>query len=777
MGLFDRWRNTNLITATGQSDSLAREHFDNGNALLDEGHASDALDAYLVAVALKSDSAAIHFNIANALLRLGRTEEAISACHKALTLKPEFESVFVTLGVAHQVLGQFDKAVSYYRQSINLNPGIAEVHFNLGISLKALGQFEDSIACFDLSLALQPDYIEALHSRAIVLHDLGRFDEAVGGYRRAIHINPEIADIHNNLGSALNSLERPVEAITSYQSALQINPDLAETHYNLGFVFQSIGELDSAIKCYLRSLELNPGYALAHNNLGSVLAQQSHYESAISYFKKSIIIQPNHADTHRNLGITLATIGQLDLAIGSYRSALTINPDDAETLVSMAGALKDQGQFDAALQYLRRAIEIRPDYALAHSNLLFINNYVGALPAEQVLAEAKHFGEMTFRLAKPYSTWDIKPDPQKQLRIGFISGDLCDHPVGYFLESVLQKLTANASDELELFAYSNRHHEDSTSLRIKSYCRKWQTVYRMSDEALAQLIRADSIDILIDLSGHSALNRLPVFSWRPAPIQVSWLGYFATTGVSAINYLIADPWTLPQSQDANFTETIWRLPETRLCFTSPKFAVDVSPLPAQKNNYITFGCFNNLSKMNDAVVELWAQILNSVPGSRLFLKYKQLSETSIRQSICKRFADYGIDQSRLILEPYGPRAEYLTAYQRVDIALDPFPFPGGTTTAEALWMGVPVLTLSGERFLSRQGVGLLMNAGLSEWVATDQSDYVARAIAFANDIQSLATLRTGLRQQVVSSPIFDAPRFAQHFKEALREMWAKYCAA
>lgn len=298
---------------------------------------------------------------------------------------------------------------------------------------------------------------------------------------------------------------------------------------------------------------------------------------------------------------------------------------------------------------------------------------------------------------------------------------------------------------------------------------------RLSDEALARQIHDDGIDILLDLSGHTANNRLPVFAWKPAPIQAAWLGYFATTGVETIDYLIADPWTLPETEEICFTEKIWRLPETRLCFTPPNVDVPVAPLPALASGHITFGSFNNLAKMNDEVVALWARVLSSVPGSRIFLMAKQLDETAVRQSVIARFATHNINTARLILEVPVPRAEYLAAYHHVDIALDPFPFTGGTTSAEALWMGVPVLTLAGERFLSCQGIGLLMNGGLPEWIAADADDYVVRAVSHAGDLQRLATLRNGLRQQVLASPIFDAPRFARHFEAALRGMWAQWC--
>ena len=313
------------------------------------------------------------------------------------------------------------------------------------------------------------------------------------------------------------------------------------------------------------------------------------------------------------------------------------------------------------------------------------------------------------------------------------------------------------------------------SERIKGLCAGWRLVSGFSDKVLAQRIHQDAIDILIDLSGHSAHNRLPVFGWKPAPVQVSWLGYFATTGVAEMDYLIADPWTLPESQEEHFTETIWRLPETRLCFTVPDEVVPVSLLPALSNHCVTFGCFNNLSKINDEVVALWSRILKAVPGSRLFLKFQQLGEKSVCQHVAQRFARYGVEESRLTMEGYDARVAYLSAYHRVDIGLDPFPYPGGTTTVESLWMGVPVLTLAGERFLSRQGVGLLMNAGLPDWVAKDKEDYVARAVKHARDLPRLALLRSRLRQQVLASPIFDAERFAGHFEDALRGMWKKWC--
>jgi protein O-GlcNAc transferase len=762
--------------AIGLKPELARAHFNRGNILLDKGDAAGALAAYEQAVKYKPDSAAAHYNIGSAHLRLGNPREAMAACRQAIALKPDFVDAHVSLGMALGELGEHREAISSYRRAAESRPASAELHHTLGRVMMESGQAEEAIASFDTALALNPEYAQAHHRRGIALQGLARFDEAIFSYRRAVKIHPGLMDAHSDLASALKELGHLDEAIACYGHALKINPASTETHYNLGLVFTEQGKLEQATACHQRALEIRPDYAPAHNSLGAVLGQLGQYEKALEHFQRAIKSEPGNADGHLNLGITLATISQSKAAVASFQSALEIRPDHADTHVGLANALKDLGQFESALSSVRRALELDPDCALAHNNLLFIHNYLADQPAALLLADARRFGEMAARLAPPYTKWPNPPDAERRLRVGFVSGDLRDHPVGYFLEGVLAALSSQASGRIELFAYSNHSDDDKTSRRLQAHCTGWHVVQRLSDEAFARRVRDDGIDILIDLSGHTAHNRLPVFARKPAPVQATWLGYFATTGVAAIDYLIADLWTLPPEQEAHFSEQIWRLPETRLCFTPPGADVAVGPLPTLANGYVTFGCFNNLSKMNDAVVALWAQVLDAVPGSRLFLKYQQLSDASVRQSTRERFAAHGIAPDRLIFEGHVPRANYLAAYQRVDIALDPFPFPGGTTTVEALWMGVPVLTLADERFLSRQGVGLLMNAGLPEWVAIDPQDYVVRAARHAGDLHVLASLRNGLRRQVLASPIFDAPRFASHFEDALRDMWRIWCA-
>ncbi len=721
---------------------LARGYFDKGNVLLDRGDLKGALGAYAEALRLKPDSATAHYNTGLIHVRLGAWDAAITACRQAIAFKPDF----------------------------------AIAHLTLGIALIQGHALWEAIACFDKALDLEPDMVQAHLNRGIAFQELGQLKEAIACYRQVISMDSNLAEVHCNLGTALQGLEQWADAVAIYERALDINPILVEAHFNLGITLQSIQNMDRAEAAYRRAIEVQSDYAPAHNNLGKLFLDLGRCEAAFDCFRRALEIQPNFLAAHLNLGIALATTGEHHAAMASYQRVLELEPTNADAHLGMGEAQKYYGDFDASIASILRALEIKPDYALAHSNLLFQRNYLQGSSEALSFVNAKSFGKMASQIASAYTHWPNPAIAHRCLRVGFVSGDLSNHPVGYFVECVVAALSAQNPTPFELVAYSTHNKTDEVSQRIRAHFDAWHSVERLSDEDLARHIWNDGIDILVDLSGHTAHNRLPVFAWRPAPVQVSWLGYFATTGVAEMDYIIADYWTLPPEQETFFTEKIWRLPETRLCFTAPNVDAEVNPLPAATNGFVTFGCFNNLSKMNDAVVGLWAQILNQLPDSKLFLKCPQLSESAVQAGTCARFAEHGIASYRLIFEHYDTRAKYLATYHRIDIALDPFPYPGGTTTVEALWMGIPVLTLAGGQFLSRQGVGLLMNAGLPDWVATDADDYIARAVGHANDLLKLAILRAGLREQVLASPIFDAPRFAIHFEQALRGMWHVWCA-
>jgi predicted O-linked N-acetylglucosamine transferase (SPINDLY family) len=610
------------------------------------------------------------------------------------------------------------------------------------IALFGEGRFAEAAALAEALANRLPAHPYGWKVWGAALKQLGRDEEALVPMQKAVALSPENAEAQNNLAATLRDLGRTEEAMACSRRALAIKPDFAEAHLNLGNALVDLEQFEEAVASYRRALEVRPDYAAVHSALGNAMHKLGRYHEAVAHCRRAIEIQPDYVWAHYNLGVALQDLWRFDEAVASYR----------------------------------RALELKPDSVDAWDNLLFTQLYRGKDAAGGLAQEARSYGAMVAGKARRYRDWPNRVDPDRPLRVGLMSGDFGSHPVGFFLESMLPAVVKSCGNRLHFFGYPSHLRTGAVTERIKACCQGWCRAVGLSDERLAQKIREDAIDILIDLSGHTAYNRLPVFAWKPAPVQATWLGYLATTGVGAIDYLIADPWTLPESEAGNFTEKIWRLPETYLCFR-PEVDLPVAAPPSQVNGYITFGCFNNLAKVNEEVVALWAKLLREVPGSRLFLKTGQLRQSSLQDEFRRRFAAVGIDPARLILEGPAPRAELLASYNRVDIALDPFPYPGITSTVESLWMGVPVLTLKGESFLSRQGVGLLTNAGLPEWIAADAADYVAKAIAYAGDRESLSGLRRDLRRRLLASPLMDAPRFAAHFETALRTLWSRWCRA
>jgi predicted O-linked N-acetylglucosamine transferase (SPINDLY family) len=460
---------------------------------------------------------------------------------------------------------------------------------------------------------------------------------------------------------------------------------------------------------------------------------------------------------------------------------VALAPDLPLLRSNLGHALKSAGQPGPALAQLQQALALEPANLALHSAVLFLQQYADPaadrpLAADtalaQRLADARRFGAEAARQARPFTDWPHtrQPGPGRPagLRVGLLSADLRSHPVGFFLESVLAALASQSAGRIELHAYANQRSDDTLSQRLRAHCKAWRAVADLDDATLADTIRADGIDVLIDLGGHTHQNRLPVLAWRPAPVQVSWLGYCASTGLAEVDALIVDPWIAPPGAEAAFAEPLLRLPETFLCFTPPPVDVPVTPLPALAGGAVCFACFNHLAKLDDTVLALWSRLLHTLPGSSLALQSAPLQDAAVRQQVLDRFARHGIGAQRLRLQPAQTRADYLAAYAQVDIALDPFPYPGGTTSLESLWMGVPVLTLPGDTALSRQGLSILQNLGLADWVARDADDYVARAVRHAGDLATLSALRQGLRARLLASPLCDAPRFARHLEAGLR---------
>ena len=671
-------------------------------------------------------------------------------------------------GISNERYGRVAEAMTSYSRALKIGPDSSEAHRNLGGVLQRLGRYEDAVASYRRALNINPDDAVAHNNIGSALNSLGHADDAAANFRAAIRINPEIAAAHFNLGNSFKDLGQLDDAVICYRRTLAISPDIAAAHCNLGAALENLGHLPEAIASYRRCLEIDPNVVIAHYNLGNALKAMRRLDDAGASYRRALEIKPDYAEAHTNLGDVLRELGQVHEAVACHHRALQINADYSEAHNNLGNALKDLGRFDDAVASYRRALEIKPAFATAHSNLLFALNYSAGHASSHCIEQARLFGRMLDASGgERFRAWECCTHPTR-LRVGLVSGDFRNHPVGFFLVGPLAHLDPA---RVELIAYTTVDRADEITEALRPHFAAWKSLSGKSDDDAARLIHGDGVHVLLDLSGHTANNRLPMFSRRPAPVQCSWLGYFATTGVAEMDNLLGDPFVAPVEEAGHFTENIWRLPECYLCFTPPNVALDVGPLPAQTRDHVVFGCFNNLAKMNDAVVALWARVLQAVPGSRLFLKTSQLNDPNVCETTVRRFAACGVSSDQLLLEGSSPRTELLAAYDRVDIALDPFPYPGGTTSVEALWMGVPVVTRKGDRFLSHIGESIAHNAGLSDWIADDDEDYLAKAVTFATNLERLSILRAGLRQQVLISPMFDAARFARHFEKALWGMW------
>lgn len=652
--------------------------------------------------------------------------------------------------------------------SYTVSAGASSAEFNAIVTLYSQGRFAEAESAARKVTERFPDHGLGWKCLGVIQKAAGSVEQSLPALEKAARLLPDDAEAQSNLGVVYKELHRLTEAEACYRRALAIKPDLLEALNNLGVVLKERGEWQQSESFYRRALLLAPHHADLHSNLGALFKEMGRLEEAEQSQRRALALKPGFAKGYFNLANVLAEMGRLTDAETGYLKALAINGEYAEAHCNLGVLLKDLGRMSEAEQCCRRAVQLRPDFNEARSVLLFLLNYAPGIAPATLLDEALQYGRMVaVQVQQRFTTWHCHAAPER-LRVGFVSADLHSHPVGYFLESLLTNLD---SSRVELYAYSNSPLCDELTERLKPRFTCWQLLCGMADADAAQLIHGDGIHLLVDLSGHTSGNRLPLFAWKPAPVQLSWLGYFATTGVAEIDYLLADATGVPEVQDNNFTETVYRLPDTRLCFTPPQSHAEVALLPALAAGHITFGCFQNLAKITDPVLSVWSTILEAVPNARLRLQCKQLGDKKTADEFTRRLAGHGILQERFSLHGSDTYDAYLASYAAVDIALDTFPYPGGTTTCEALWMGVPTVTVAGESLVARQGVCLLTAAGLPEWCADSETGYVQLAVAHARAVQKLAELRSTLRPRLLASPLFNAVTFARTMETAWWDMW------
>ncbi|QEX21991.1 hypothetical protein FRZ61_19200 [Hypericibacter adhaerens] len=744
-----------------------------GDVLQRTSRAEAALPHFERALQLNPKFADAHLGHGNALYQLGRYEAAAAAFRHALALRPGFVEASHNLASTLRAQGRIAEAIVQFERTRELSPGWAIVHCNLGHAFQAAGQTENAAAAFRRALELKPDLIEALNNLGLVLAEMGKPAEAEACYRRAITLKPAYVVPYNNLANLLTAQGRRKEAIAYYERALRVDPNLPELHNNLGNALKDRGQVDRAEQCYRRAIELRPNFAAAHNNLGSVLQIMGKMEAARTAYRRALAIEPQFAEAYSNLGNTVRELGRLQEAEEAYRQALALKPDSTEALNNLATVLKDGGQLHEAASLLRRALALRPDFVTAHHNLLMTLQYdPETTPAELLEAHRAFDRQFAAPLLPTVLRHRSEPDPGRRLRVGYVSGDFARHPVGHFLSRLLP---AHDRSQVELFAYSDRLGEDEITHRLRDACDQWRRIFEWSDTELVERIAADGIDILVDLSGHTADNRLLAFARKPAPVQATWAGYVGTTGMTAMDYLIADEREVPPGCEGESVETVVRLPSCYVCYAPPTYAPDVGALPALDAGHVTFGCFNNLSKLNPSVAALWARLLNGLPGAVLVLKTHQLDDTRLKAHVADLFATQGLDPDRIRLFGKSPHRGLLQEYNRIDIALDPFPYSGGLTTLESLWMGVPVVTKQGDRFAARHSASHLTAVGLEDLVAPDADGYVEIARRLALDLPRLDALRHGLRPRMAASPVCDGAGFARDLEAAYRRMWRDWC--
>ena len=675
------------------------------------------------------------------------------------------------MGLACLVLADGEAARGALEHADRLLPGNGEVLDHLGCAWNMLGRYSEAAAVFARSRAADPGRAESWINIGKNLRDMGDKEGAVAAYRQAIEMNPALASAQNNLAVTLCEIGRPAEALELLDRALLVVPDEGWVHVNRGNVLKEMKRFSDAVAAYDRALQIDPNMSEGWNNLSDALQLSGDNPQAVAAAERALALAPEDPEVMNTLGTLYALAKRPQEAELMLRRALAIRPDNAVYWLNLGNALP---AVEGKVACMKKALELRPGFEQAQSNLVFNLNYLPDLTPGDLLREARRYGELVASRVQAKTHWVNDRTPDRGLRIGLVSADLCQHPVTYFLEATLM---AAREKDFVWIAYSGAEKEDEVTARIRTCFDEWRDARQMTDNDLIQQIIDDRIDLLIDLSGHTAGHRLPVFAAKPAPVQATWLGYVGTTGIDAIDYLIADPHVLPLGEASQSCEQPWRLPECYMSFTRPPFTLELSEPPLLKNGYPTFGCFNNLFKVNDRVLDLWARVLLEVPDARLLMRAKQFSDAAVYQHVLSRFTRVGIDAARLEFGgSLSSREAGMAEYARIDIALDPFPYTGATTSVEALWMGVPVLTLKGDRFIARVGESFNRNLGLDDWIAPDADDYVRRAARLCRDTDTLKRLRRSLRERGAASPLGNPIWFANQLETALRGMWRNYCS-
>ncbi|MBL8630425.1 MAG: tetratricopeptide repeat protein [Rhodospirillaceae bacterium] len=648
---------------------------------------------------------------------------------------------YVTRAVSALRSGDAKIAQTELGHAVAANPNHAEALHLLGVLAFQDGDAAKAITLIQRAIASRPDFADAYSNLGSVLMATGQNESAEAALRRAVALNNQSAAIHFNLANVLSAQQKYNEALASYQAAVQIQPTYPEAWNNLGAAYRELENLAIAVTCFEKAVAGRPSYAEAQYNLANAYRDQMRLSAAEDHMRKAIALNPGNAKAHNALGNILSDSAQSELALTAFEQAEKLDPASVPISSNVL----------SCLQYVPGITDAR--LAAAHAHWVGAHNDLFTAPHHRI----------------------TNRDPSRPLNVGFVSSDLGHHPCGFLSVRLFEHLDRKAVNAV-VFSNRNPAREDHISRRIADVT-DWRRVADVTDANLAADIAATQIDILIDMNGHTAGHRLGVFARKPAPIQMTWLGYVGSTGLPTMDYIIADRWHAPENAPITGPENVLRLRDGYTCYDPLVSNGDVTPLPALSNGFITFGSLNNANKLSPTVIKTYAAIMARIPNSRMILAFRGLDDPAVNTRLLSWFAGHGIDATRIDIHGYAPHEKFLSHYNRIDLALDTFPYAGGLTTCEALWMGVPVVTFPGATFAGRHAASYMNNAGLSDFVAADQNGFEDLAVAKAQDVGALSALRQNMHARLNASPLMDGTRFAESFTLAMREAWQTYCVS
>ncbi len=706
---------------------------------------------------------------ASTALAGGDLDQAADVCRQVLDGDPQQAEAWHLLALTHLLRGDVVQGEEMLRRAVELCPDNGVMAMNLGRALNEQGRWAEALPVLRRALELLPEQPEALNNLGNALQKLGDPEAAITAYQRALELQLGRDDIRRNLAAALLAAGRAEAVAALLQNVLDRAPADVDAALDLArtlAVQRRLGETEVILRQVLHRSPNHPRAAFA---LGVTLSDQARWVEAEEVFHAIIRHDPSHAEAYQSRGVMLRYLGRLTEGMICQQQAIALRPEYPQSWLSLGAVLAECGRIDDALETYRRSLSLAPDPAV-QGNLCFALLFSATSTREQIAAE-HHAWDRQYGTVPRCRHDNHDSEPARRLRLGFVSADFREHSVAYFFEPVL---AARDHAAFEVFCYAEGFVGDAITTRLRSLADHWRDIWGQDTETVVNRIQADRIDILIDLSGHTMQNRLPVFARKPAPVQITWLGYPETTGLAAIDYKVTDHIVCPEDE-AFAAEAPLRLPYGFHSYRAPTEAPMVAPPPCLAKGFVTFGAFHGPCRIGPPVVAAWAAILQRVPGSRLCLKAQAFCDTVIRDRYLSMFAVVGIAAERLILLPRTPStAAHLAQYHDIDIALDPFPYNGTTTTCEALWMGVPVLTLRGDRPAARMSASLLHQLDLRDLVARDVADYVDKACALAQDA-TLAELRASLRDRFAASRLGNAETFTRDLERGLTQAWRQWC--